>query len=155
MANVNAAVLLDNLADFREQGERAAVEKLGIGPDEFRIMVGIFSDSPVREEPILDRTKTRQVCEVAVGFRKYKFIKTSVIKELKKGHALHNRAIHEIRGATWRVLFTVAVNSHPVDDFAQIRANIRMGGWVQCFNIVCVGDVEALQHEIVLMKMFQ
>lgn len=154
MANVNAAAMLDNLAAATAQGERTAVAKLGIGPDDFRTLMNIF-DGPVREHLTLDRTKQRKICESTVGGRKYSFIKTSPIKSLKKAHELHNRLICEVRAETWRILFVVAVNSHPVDDFAKIRAKTPTDGWVQCFNIICVGDEDAMQREVVLLKMFQ
>ncbi len=155
MAVINAAEMLDNLAEAMAVGERAAVAKLGITPDDFRLLMNAFDGSPVRDHKTLDRTKQRRISETTVGGRKYTFIKTTPIKSLKKAHALHNRMICEVRSESWRILFVVAVNSHPVDDFAKIRAKTPTDGWVQCFNLACVGDEDAMQREIVLLKMFQ
>lgn len=154
MAVINAAEMLDNLAAATAQGELMAVAKLGITPDDFRLLMNAFDGSPVRDHKTLDQTKRRRISETTVAGRKYTFIKTSPIKSLKKGHALHNRMICEVRSEAWRILFNVAVNSHPVDEFAKIRAKTPTEGWAQCFNLVCVGDEDAMQREVVLLKMF-
>ena len=155
MAIINAGEMLDNLAEATAVGERAAVAKLGIAPDDFRLLMNAFDGCPVREHKTLDRTKNRRICEGSVAGRKYTFIKTSPIKSLKKAHALHNRMICDVRGETWRILFSVAVNSHPVEEFAKVRAKLPTEGWAQCFNIAIVGDLDAMQREVLLMKMFQ
>ena len=159
MALVNAAEMLDNLAEATREGERLSVAKLGIEPQDFRNFVNLFVNSPVHGGPMLNPAKLRHVAEAEVLGRKYKLIKISPAKNHKSGHALHRRLLFEIRSTDWRFLFYSLAAAHGVGNdpgiFQKISVNLRMGGHQDVYGIVCVGNKEAMQKEAVLLRMTQ
>lgn len=156
MAIINASELLDNIEAARLDGERLAVSKLGIQPEDFRNFCDLFVGGQVYNGRWLNRDKILQTVDVEPHGRKYRLIKTSYAKEFRAGHELHKRCIFDIRSTDWRFLFYgMSTGSNDLDIYQRINVNLPIGGRQFVYGIVCIGDQEAMQKEAVLLRMFK
>lgn len=140
----------------REENEIACAGRIGIEPKDFRAFTLMFAGQPVITTKTLDPSKVRKVVYCEMAGKKFTFIKTSYNKNFKKGHALHERAIFEIRGEDWRILFKVdtsaAGNEFNISEC--VHANLPIGGWINCFALAVMGDKESMLKDAVLLRMF-